>query len=113
MDIIKARLKDTGETIEGFLDGKGHFDVPIDHSEFQRYNVEDLIIEMKETLGAHLRNLLTPYKNLLQLAEDVNSGKIGVESLRRFKCDNMQELIDFSKSEIMESTFWNKEKSNE
>ena len=61
-----------------------------------------------ETLGAHLRNLLTPYKNLLQLVEDVNSGKFGVESLKRFECNNLQELIDFSMSEEMESITWKK-----
>ena len=61
-----------------------------------------------ETLGAHLRNLLTPYKNLLQLVEGVNSGKFDVESLKRFKCDNLQELIDFSMSEEMENLTWKK-----
>ena len=46
MDAIKARIKETGKFIEGYLDGKGHFDVPVDHCEFERYNVNDLDIEI-------------------------------------------------------------------
>ena len=42
---MKARIKETGETIEGFLDGHGHFDVPVDHCIFDRYNVEELELE--------------------------------------------------------------------
>lgn len=61
---------------------------------------------MKESLGAHLRNLLSPYKNLLQLVADVNSNRIGKESLERFKCDNLEDLISFSKSKVMEETMW-------
>lgn len=62
----------------------------------------------KESLGAHLRNLLTPYKNLLQLVSDVNSGKIGKEHLENFKFDNIEDLISFSKSKVMEETMWEK-----
>lgn len=53
----------------------------------------------KETLGAHLRNLLTPYKNLLQLAKD---GKADEETIRKYNLDNLDELITFSNSEAME-----------
>ena len=60
----------------------------------------------KETLGAHLRNLLTPYSTLLQLVDDVNKGNIGKEELERFKCDNLKDLIAFSESPIMEETIW-------
>lgn len=62
----------------------------------------------KESLGAHLRNLLTPYKNLLQLVSDVNSGKIDKECLENFKFDNIEDLISFSKSKVMEETMWEK-----
>ena len=53
----------------------------------------------KETLGAHLRNLLTPYKNLLQLAKE---GKADEETIRKYNLDNIDELIAFSYSEAME-----------
>jgi hypothetical protein len=52
-----------------------------------------------ETLGAHLRNLLTPYKNLLQLVKD---GKADEETIRKYNLDNLDELIAFSNSETME-----------
>jgi len=36
-----------------------------------------------ETLGAHLRNLLTPYKTLLSLVEDINNGEIELDMLKK------------------------------
>lgn len=62
-----------------------------------------------ETLGAHLRNLLTPYKTLLCLVEDVNKGKIDASVLKKYKCDNIDELIKFSYSDKMENVLYRKE----
>ena len=62
-----------------------------------------------ETLGAHLRNLLTPYKTLLDLVEDVSKGKMDVNVLSIYKCDNISEIIEFSHSDKMENTLWRKE----
>ena len=62
-----------------------------------------------ETLGAHLRNLLTPYKTLLSLIEDVNNGEIELEMLKKIKCDNIKELVEFSHSDKMENTLWRTE----
>ena len=53
---IKARIKSTGETIEGFLDGNGHFDVPVDHCEFERYDVNDLEIKVPFGKGEEYMN---------------------------------------------------------
>lgn len=64
-----------------------------------------------ETLGERLRNLLTPYKNLLLLVNDVNTGKMDKEVLKKFKFDNLDDLVSFSESKIMEETIW-QEKSN-
>ena len=61
-----------------------------------------------ETLGAHLRNLLTPYQTLLSLVEEVNNGRAEVEVLKKYKCDNMKELLEFSRSEEMETGIWRK-----
>ena len=61
-----------------------------------------------ETLGAHLRNLLTPYKTLLSLVEDVNNGKAKVEVLKKYKCNNIKDLLEFSRSEEMETGIWRK-----
>lgn len=41
----RAKVKSTGKIIEGFPDGKGHFDVPVDHCLFDRYDINDLEIE--------------------------------------------------------------------
>lgn len=37
-----ARVKETGEIVHGFTDGQGHFDIPTDHNEFIRYNLDEL-----------------------------------------------------------------------
>lgn len=62
-----------------------------------------------ETLGAHLRNLLTPYKTLLSLVEDINNGKFELDVLKKIKCDNIKELIEFSYSDKMEKNLWREE----
>ena len=62
-----------------------------------------------ETLGAHLRNLLTPYKTLLNLVEDVSNGKMDISTLSKYKCDNISEIIEFSHSDKMENTLWRNE----
>jgi len=62
-----------------------------------------------ETLGAHLRNLLTPYKTLLCLIEDVNKGEMNIDVLKKYKCDNINEIIEFSYSEKMESNLYRDE----
>ena len=62
-----------------------------------------------ETLGAHLRNLLTPYKTLLCLVEDVNKGEMDVSVLKKYKCNNIDELIKFSYSDKMENVLYRKE----
>lgn len=62
-----------------------------------------------ETLGAHLRNLLTPYKSLLDLVENVNKGNISLDFFKKYKFDNIKELIEFSYSDKMENTLWRTE----
>jgi len=62
-----------------------------------------------ETLGAHLRNLLTPYKTLLCLIRDEKDIKLDKDTLEKYGLDNLEELISFSNSEVMENTLWRKE----
>ncbi len=62
-----------------------------------------------ETLGAHLRNLLTPYKTLLSLVEDINNGEFELDVLKKIKCDNIDEIIEFSYSDKMENNLWREE----
>lgn len=62
-----------------------------------------------ETLGAHLRNLLTPYKTLLNLVKDVNNGTMDASVLKKYECNNINEIIEFSRSDKMENTLWRNE----
>lgn len=58
-----------------------------------------------ETLGAHLRNLLTPYKTLISLYKDGLIKEDFVESFEK----NLVELINFSNTEKMENILWRNE----
>ena len=62
-----------------------------------------------ETLGAHLRNLLTPYKTLLCLIEDEKDIKLDKEALKEYRLDNLEDLISFSNAKEMEETLWRNE----
>jgi len=62
-----------------------------------------------ETLGAHLRNLLTPYSTLLNIVTEINNGTMDASVLKMYKCDNISEIIEFSHSDKMENTLWRNE----
>ena len=62
-----------------------------------------------ETLGAHLRNLLTPYRTLIDLVNDVVGGDFDIDVFKKINCDNINELIEFSYSDKMENTIWRNE----
>lgn len=62
-----------------------------------------------ETLGAYLRNLLSPYKTLLNLVNDVKNGKMDIDVFTKINCNNINELIKFSYSDKMENTLWRNE----
>lgn len=62
-----------------------------------------------ETLGAHLRNLLTPYRTLIDLVNDVVNGNFDIDVFKKINCDNINELIEFSHSDKMENTIWRDE----
>jgi len=62
-----------------------------------------------ETLGAHLRNLLSPYKTLLSIVEEINKGTMNVDVLKKYKCDNIDEIINFSYDEKMENNLYRNE----
>ena len=58
-----------------------------------------------ETLGAHLRNLLTPYKTLLTAIE---KGQKLPDSFLKSCFDNLYDLVEFSNSEKMEKNTFEK-----
>ena len=68
-----------------------------------------------ESLGAHLRNLLTPYASLIQLTEDLLKAKREnneeefnkiFNMLKNYDFNNLQDIIDFSFIEQMELINW-------
>ena len=68
-----------------------------------------------ESLGAHLRNLLTPYANLIKLVGELlkayrENNERDIELITSFlnKCDynNIQDIIDFSFIDQMEKINW-------
>jgi hypothetical protein len=68
-----------------------------------------------ESLGAHLRNLLTPYATLIEIVGEIltarregdeeKMNKI-LDSLKVYEFNNIQDIIDFSFIEQMELINW-------
>jgi hypothetical protein len=68
-----------------------------------------------ESLGAHLRNLLTPYATLIQLSNDLLKAKNNgneeefnklLTMMNKYDFNNLQDIIDFSFIEQMELINW-------
>ena len=68
-----------------------------------------------ESLGAHIRNMLTPYSNLVKLFEDLQSGdekkaEFAKDALNRIDAkelaENLKHLIEVSKIEQVEDINW-------
>lgn len=68
-----------------------------------------------ESLGAHLRNLLTPYATVITLLGEILSAnrngdekktKELLDSLNKYDFNNIQDIIDFSFIEQMEKINW-------
>ena len=72
-----------------------------------------------ESLGAHLRNLLTPYASLIDIVGEIltarregdeeKMNKI-LDSLKVYEFNNIQDIIDFSFIEQMELINWRQSK---
>lgn len=68
-----------------------------------------------ESLGAHLRNLLTPYATLIGIVGEILTAKREgdeekmnkiLDSLKVYEFNNIQDIIDFSFIEQMELINW-------
>lgn len=46
--VLKVKVKATGKVIDGFYDGRGHFDHFIDHDVFDRYFIDEVELMPKE-----------------------------------------------------------------
>lgn len=68
-----------------------------------------------ESLGAHLRNLLTPYATLIEIVGEILTARREgdeekmnklLDSLKVYEFNNIQDIIDFSFIEQMELINW-------
>ena len=68
-----------------------------------------------ESLGAHLRNLLTPYASLIDIVGEILTAnrngdekktKELLDTLDKYDFNNIQDIIDFSFIEQMEKINW-------
>ena len=46
--VLKVKVKATGKVIDGFYDGRGHFDHFIDHDVFDRYSIDEVELMPEE-----------------------------------------------------------------
>ena len=60
--VLKVKVKATGKVIDGFYDGRGHFDHFIDHDVFDRYSIDEveLISEEKPSKGLDVTDFCKP-----------------------------------------------------
>lgn len=72
-----------------------------------------------ESLGAHLRNLLTPYATLIDVVGEILTARREgdeekmnkvLDSLKVYEFNNIQDIIDFSFIEQMELINWRQSK---
>ena len=72
-----------------------------------------------ESLGAHLRNLLTPYATLIGIVGEILTAKREgdeekmnklLDGLKAYEFNNIQDIIDFSFIEQMELINWRNSK---
>ena len=68
-----------------------------------------------ESFGAHIRNMLSPYANIVQILEDIANGSDKKDVLENFIFDkkiiqnlkeNLEHFIEFSKREELEKLNW-------
>ena len=74
--VLKVKVKATGKVIDGFYDGRGHFDHFIDHDVFDRYSIDEVELmpdeEPSEDLEKAANNIYkTPFGTR---AEDFQAG---------------------------------------
>lgn len=71
-----------------------------------------------ETLGAHIRNILTPYANIIQILEEINNPNVDNKTKQRLKNflftkvnpnnlnKNLEHFIKVSKLDEVEAINW-------
>ena len=66
-----------------------------------------------ESYGAHLRNLLGPYQNLVCLVDGLIDGSISIDTFKKLASNQqagVDSIIEFSNDEMMEKMNWRRSK---
>lgn len=59
--VLKVKVKATGKVIDGFYDGRGHFDHFIDHDVFDRYSIDEVELMPDEESSDDLKEEIKNY----------------------------------------------------
>jgi hypothetical protein len=59
--VLKVKVKATGKVIDGFYDGRGHFDHFIDHDVFDRYSIDEVELMPEEKSSEDLEEAAEEY----------------------------------------------------
>lgn len=87
----KARVKKTGEIVCGFTDGQGHFDIPTDHNEFIRYNLDELELDTLQEQPVDWQKVAEAHAKDQPLGQD-NDGNL-VYLQEHPVCEGLEEEI--------------------
>ena len=60
--VLKVKVKATGKVIDGFYDGRGHFDHFIDHDVFDRYSIDEVELMPDEEPSDELEEAAENYR---------------------------------------------------
>ena len=91
----KARVKKTGEIVCGFMDGQGHFDIPTDHNEFIRYNLDELEFDTLQEQPVDWQKVAEAHAKDQPLGQD-NDGNLVY--LQEQPVDLEKEIENYAKS---------------
>ena len=92
----KASVKKTGEIVCGFTDGQGHFDIPTDHNEFIRYNLDELEFDtlQEQPVCEDLEKEIERYKTDMEYLLAQEYGKGFETNARHFAQWQKEQMMD-------------------
>lgn len=73
--VLKVKVKTTGKVIDGFYDGRGHFDHFIDHDVFDRYPIDEVELMPDEEPSDELEEAANEYAILDEEGKWKDGGK--------------------------------------
>ncbi len=94
-----ARVKETGEIVHGFTDGQGHFDIPTDHNEFIRYNLDELEFDTLQEQPVDWQKVAEAHTKDQPLGQDNNGNLVYLQEqpvMIKWTGNNLKEVIEFT-----------------